>query len=105
MTTHSSILAWEVPWTEEPGRLQSIGSKKSQHSLAVQHLQPACLRIETETIYSLKLRRCLIAIFICISLRLNLFTHVLTLGVSFSMNYLLTFLIKLIIISGSVSCK
>ena len=50
--------------------------------------------LETETICSLKLRRCLIAIFICISLRLNLFTHVLTLGVSFSMNYLLTFLIK-----------
>ena len=28
MTTHSSILAWEVPWTEKPGRLQSIGSQK-----------------------------------------------------------------------------
>ena len=26
MTTHSSILAWETPWTEEPGRLQSMGS-------------------------------------------------------------------------------
>ena len=25
MATHSSILAWEVPWTEEPGRLQSMG--------------------------------------------------------------------------------
>ena len=30
MTTHSSILAWEIPWTEEPGGLQSIGLKKSQ---------------------------------------------------------------------------
>ena len=28
MTTHSSILAWEIPWTEEPGRLQSIGFQK-----------------------------------------------------------------------------
>ena len=28
--THSSILAWEIPWTEEPGGLQSIGSQKSQ---------------------------------------------------------------------------
>ena len=28
--THSSILAWEIPWTEEPGRLQSIKSQKSQ---------------------------------------------------------------------------
>ena len=30
MPTHSSILAWRIPWTEEPGRLQSIGSHKSQ---------------------------------------------------------------------------
>ena len=29
MATHSSILAWEIPWTEEPGRLQSMGSQKS----------------------------------------------------------------------------
>ena len=28
--THSNILAWEIPWTEEPGRLQSMGSQKSQ---------------------------------------------------------------------------
>ena len=25
MTTHSSVLAWKIPWTEEPGRLQSMG--------------------------------------------------------------------------------
>ena len=29
MATHSSILAWEISWTEEPGELQSMGSKKS----------------------------------------------------------------------------
>ena len=29
MATHSSILAWEIPWTEEPGRLQSTESLKS----------------------------------------------------------------------------
>ena len=29
--THSSILAWKMPWTEEPGRVQSIGSKKVGH--------------------------------------------------------------------------
>ena len=28
MTTHSSILAWEIPWTEEPGGLQSIGLQR-----------------------------------------------------------------------------
>ena len=30
MATQSRILAWEIPWTEEPGRLQSMGSKKSR---------------------------------------------------------------------------
>ena len=33
MATHSSILAWETPWTGEPGRLQSMGSQKSQTRL------------------------------------------------------------------------
>ena len=31
MTTHSSILAWRIPWTEEPGGLQSLGSKRIRH--------------------------------------------------------------------------
>ena len=31
MTTHSSILAWEISWTEEPGRLQSTGSQRVGH--------------------------------------------------------------------------
>ena len=30
MATHSSILAWEIPWTEQPGNLQSTGLQKSQ---------------------------------------------------------------------------
>ena len=34
MTTHSGILAWEIPWTEEPGRLQSMGFQKSQTQLS-----------------------------------------------------------------------
>ena len=29
MATHSSILAWEIPWTENPGGLQSMGSQKN----------------------------------------------------------------------------
>ena len=29
MATHSNILAWRIPWTEEPGRLQSMGSQES----------------------------------------------------------------------------
>ena len=34
MTTHSSILAWEIPWTEEPDGLQSMGSQRVGHELA-----------------------------------------------------------------------
>ena len=33
MTTYSSILAWKPPWTEEPSRLQSIGSQRVGHDL------------------------------------------------------------------------
>ena len=29
MATHYSVLAWRIPWTEEPGRLQSMGSQES----------------------------------------------------------------------------
>ena len=31
MATHSNILAWKIPWTEEPGRLQSMGSQRVGH--------------------------------------------------------------------------
>ena len=31
MATHSRILAWRIPWTEEPGRLQSMGSQRVGH--------------------------------------------------------------------------
>ena len=31
MTTHSSILAWKIPWTEEPDRLLSMGSQRVRH--------------------------------------------------------------------------
>ena len=31
MATHSSILAWRIPWTEKPGRLQSTGSQRVGH--------------------------------------------------------------------------
>ena len=34
MATHSSILAWKIPWTEEPGRLQSMGSQRVGHDWA-----------------------------------------------------------------------
>ena len=34
MVTHSRILAWRIPWTEEPGGLQSIGSQRVRHDLS-----------------------------------------------------------------------
>ena len=38
MATHSSILAWEIPWTEEPGGLQSMGLQKVSHDLMPEHV-------------------------------------------------------------------
>ena len=35
MATHSSILAWEIPWLEDPGGLQSMGSQKVRHHLVI----------------------------------------------------------------------
>ena len=37
MATHSSILAWEIPWTEESGGLQSMGHKRVGHNLTTNH--------------------------------------------------------------------
>ena len=40
METHSSILAWKTPWTEEPGGLQSTGLQRVGHDLATKRQQP-----------------------------------------------------------------
>ena len=39
MATHSGILAWEIPWTEEPGGLQSMGSQRVRQDLATEQRQ------------------------------------------------------------------
>ena len=39
MATHFSILAWEIPWTKEPGKLQSMGSKRVGHDERLIHTQ------------------------------------------------------------------
>ena len=44
MATHPSTLAWRIPWTEEPGGMQSIGSHRARHDY-----QQAPLRWETKT--------------------------------------------------------
>ena len=37
MATHSSILAWKIPWTEKPGELQSMGLQRVRHDLATEN--------------------------------------------------------------------
>ena len=43
MATHSSILAWEVPWAEDPGGLQSMGSQRAGHDLTTGLYKLVCL--------------------------------------------------------------
>ena len=47
MATHSSILAWEIPWTEESGGLQSMGSQRAGHDRAT----------NTHTFFNIKLKK------------------------------------------------
>ena len=42
MATHPSIFAWKIPWTEEPGGLQSMGSKRVKHDWATEHKMSYC---------------------------------------------------------------
>ena len=37
MASHCSILAWRIPWMEEPGGLQSMGSQRVRHTLSMSH--------------------------------------------------------------------
>ena len=39
MATHSSVLPWEIPWTEETSGLQSMGSQRVRHNLATKQQQ------------------------------------------------------------------
>ena len=39
MATHSNILAWEIPWTEEPGGLQLLGLQRVEHELTTKQQQ------------------------------------------------------------------
>ena len=47
MAPHSSTLAWKIPWTEEPGRLQSMGSQDN-HDGVINHLEPDILECEVK---------------------------------------------------------
>ena len=45
MATHSSILAWRIPWTEEPSRLQSMGLQRVRHDLGTKQQQETCISL------------------------------------------------------------
>ena len=53
MATHSSGLAWRLPWTEEPGGLQSLGAAKSQTQLSdlTLSLSSECFEAHAENIF------------------------------------------------------
>ena len=48
VATHFSILAWEIPWTKEPGRLQSMGSPRVRHNLATKQV---LVKLERQTFH------------------------------------------------------
>ena len=39
MAPHSNVLAWKIPWTEDPGGLQFMGLQRIRHDLATEHAQ------------------------------------------------------------------
>ena len=46
IATHSSILAWRIPWTEEPDRLQSMRSQRTRHNEVI-NTHKKCLHLKT----------------------------------------------------------
>ena len=56
ITTHSSILAWEISWTEEPGGLQSLELQRVGHNLATEHAEQCYDSIATLTLLCIKAR-------------------------------------------------
>ena len=74
MATHSSILAWEIPGTEEPGRLQSMGSQESWTRLsthASMHLLNYLTSILPNLIVKLMLQKVVPQIFCCFASSLH----------------------------------
>ena len=55
MATHSSILAWEIPWTEEPGRLQSVEWQRGRHNSGTKQQQQRWAVTLNEYSFTLKL--------------------------------------------------
>ena len=63
MATHSSVLAWRIPWTEKPGRLQSMGSHRVRHTEATQQQQQQQhIYVSNHHTVQLKLIQCFVSI-------------------------------------------
>ena len=56
MTTHSNILAWRIPWPEEPGGLQSVGSQSDTTEVTYHAQMQACFARNVNR-YSLEIRK------------------------------------------------
>ena len=52
MAAHSSLLAWRIPWTAEPGGLQSTGSQRVGHDRARRHTIKRCVPRQSVTVFS-----------------------------------------------------
>ena len=57
MATPSSNFAWEIPWTEEPGGLESMGSQRLGHDLATKPPPPTFLRSRSITVPIFQVRK------------------------------------------------
>ena len=78
MATHSSILSWNIPWTEEPDRLESMGSQRVRHNSATKqqkhqqaffiYIFSACVKAEKKMLKIIELHnsRCLLKTFLII---------------------------------------
>ena len=53
MVTHSSILAWEMPWTEKPGGLQSMGLHRVGQNLVTEHTWKGKISLSTSVFSTL----------------------------------------------------
>ena len=51
IATHSSILVWRIPWTEEPGRLQSLGSQRVGHNTVLTHTHTHTYTVHITTLF------------------------------------------------------
>ena len=51
MATYSSILAWEIPWMEEPGRLEPVASQRVRHDLGTEQQQTQLLETSCDSFY------------------------------------------------------